>query len=548
MKLNKSAGFLFTILIVFICTNIAYSDIAMAQNSHSNVHIENKMGVPLYNINFSHRYDNDHFDRTTIQQLGTNSSTYALTAGYWTGFGRTGHDFWAITFETNGNVWSSRNNFYCYLTSDDNNHDVKIELVKSGNTAMMKVIPSNSSSCNVSLNGVKTEPNSSSSVYLTNDWGSRISNVKINHRYDTDHYDSNAWTYLDYTPNPSFAFNAGYWSGFMRTGHDYWKIDFDAEGKTWTIKDNFYCFLTSDDKNKQTNIRVFQDKGQGKVDIKCPSSSGCTVQLDSKYIVPKNNPKSVYVIAHRVNDPTLIGLAISKGANGVECDLHYDPTSKQIYVNHDAPTGTPLIDWLIHANHVAEQQGDRFALVIFDIKFASVFNNNKSEAAIALKQTREIVRNYLSPQSPLKVIFSIPKLELKEVFDGIIDDLKNNEGISIDQDDSPLYVQNYFRDRKVNNVWYADGTWILGGNVLDKIIEASRLRDNNHIIKKVYVWTLGNENSIRDHFNKGGADGVLVNVPDVTSATTVSYGLEEVLNVIYGSNNLVVANRKDNAF
>lgn len=88
-----------------------------------------------------------------------------------------------------------------------------------------------------------SNPNSWATATVKNDWGSPISMVTLKHRYDTDHYDKKSWERLD-NGETGESFGVGFWTGAFRTGKDYWKIIFEADGVLWTCKDNFYCFLT----------------------------------------------------------------------------------------------------------------------------------------------------------------------------------------------------------------------------------------------------------------------------------------------------------------
>jgi hypothetical protein len=115
-----------------------------------------------------------------------------------------------------------------------------------------------------------SKPNSWAKVAVKNDWGGKITNIQLNHRYSNDHFDSHHWKYLD-ADTISSLYNVGFWTGFGRTGKDYWMIKFEADGKIRTCKDNFYCFLTSDDKDKKTTCRVYKDGEKSKMEIICPA-------------------------------------------------------------------------------------------------------------------------------------------------------------------------------------------------------------------------------------------------------------------------------------
>jgi hypothetical protein len=146
-----------------------------------------------------------------------------------------------------------------------------------------------------------SSPNTWAAATVKNDWGSDIANVELHHRYDHDHYDDKAWASL--TPGESGEpFAVGYWTGFGRTGYDYWLVRFEADGQRWTCKGNFYCFLTDEDAGGTVYCRVYKDGDAGKMEVVCPVSSSATVSLSSRpanpatrcdvTVVPPLSPRS----------------------------------------------------------------------------------------------------------------------------------------------------------------------------------------------------------------------------------------------------------------
>jgi len=77
--------------------------------------------------------------------------------------------------------------------------------------------------------------------------------------------------------------------------------------------------------------------------------------------------KPIYAIAHHRNRPDDVNNALTEGANAIECDVFYD--DGQICIQHDAfEDGTPLPIFLECLRVIADHHGDRFALLIFDLK------------------------------------------------------------------------------------------------------------------------------------------------------------------------------------
>lgn len=339
-------------------------------------------------------------------------------------------------------------------------------------------------------------PNSWAKATVKNDWGSEIFHVELNHRYHHDHYDVKTWESISNGSNGDH-FDVCFSTGFGRAGKDYWLISFEAEGKIWTCKDDFYCFLTKDDKGSTVTCRVYKDDDKGKMEVICPKSRSCKVSLTSSpVLLPYTRP--VYVIGHRCNDLADVGLAISAGCNAVECDLQYNDKSKEVFVNHDLHKGIHLHEWLYNAQRIKELYPNQFALIIFDCKFAASHEDNV--AADIMLMVRQKLREILNPEGSLKTnaIFSMASLEHRKGFDKIMKDLLPHEGIAIDQSDKPDDVERFFAENSVDTYWYADGTSTIGAkDVFPYVKKGCDLRDANGRFKKVYVWTLAEKDSIK---------------------------------------------------
>ena len=122
-----------------------------------------------------------------------------------------------------------------------------------------------------------SDPNAWSPVVVKNSWGSEMTNVQVSHRYDSDHYDHHTWNAIR-SGDEVGGMQAGYWTGFGRTGKDYWHITFQSDGHVWTCKDNFYCFLTSAD--AKSGKAVVLEIKKTEMDVVPPESSGCYVSLN----------------------------------------------------------------------------------------------------------------------------------------------------------------------------------------------------------------------------------------------------------------------------
>lgn len=512
-------------------------------NSWATAYVRNNWGEEISNITLKHRYDNDHYDSKFWDYISSASQSDGLPVGFWTGFGRTGKDYWHISFEADGVIWTCKENFYCFLRAKDINGDVICRLYKDGNNGKMDIICPKSSNCTVSLIPSIPQPNSWANAVIHNRLGSDITNVELNHRYDNDHYDEKCWDYLA-SGGESSVMDVGFWTGPGRTGRDYWLIAFEDDGLLWTCKDNFYCFLTSKDVGGIVTFRLFKEGSNRKMEVIPPVSSACVVSLSSEPI-PSSKNRPTYIVGHACNSPADIGMAISRGCNGVECDLQYDTQNGQVYVNHDHASGTLLRNWLDNAKDITKKYSSSFALIIFDCKFAARFDIKTT--SMILQNVRSQVRSALNKHenSPVNILFSISNINNIDAFSGIMHDVLPNEGIAIDESDYPQSIEDYYKQHSVSNGWYADGIFVAGvKDVYPYIKQGCELRDANSIIKKVYVWTLAKESSIDKYINQAQVDGVMVNV---TGASIVT-GLKEALKVISESGVARMASRKDDAF
>lgn len=111
------------------------------------VYVENDTGEIISDLHYLHRYDSDIYEPGTLPILEAGKLNIIGKATYWTGFGRTGYDYWWIQFLRGGVRYACKANFYCYLTSDDADGRVVLKILKD----QMQVIPLKSSSCTVSL-------------------------------------------------------------------------------------------------------------------------------------------------------------------------------------------------------------------------------------------------------------------------------------------------------------------------------------------------------------------------------------------------------------
>ncbi|OLE25742.1 MAG: hypothetical protein AUG49_10005 [Catenulispora sp. 13_1_20CM_3_70_7] len=124
---------------------------------------------------------------------------------------------------------------------------------------------------------IVSDPNSWTPVKVTNNTGGEITSLLVKHRYDTDHYDEKKWSYIQ-DGTVVDGLTAGYWTGPFRTGKDYWYVEFEVDGKKYSCKDTFYCFLTSADADSHNPVMLTVSKGD--MTVNPPRSSGCQVKIN----------------------------------------------------------------------------------------------------------------------------------------------------------------------------------------------------------------------------------------------------------------------------
>ncbi|RFU38030.1 hypothetical protein DZF91_29795 [Actinomadura logoneensis] len=111
---------------------------------------------------------------------------------------------------------------------------------------------------------------------VTVNTGAEVTNLHVQHRYDRDHYDDKEWTEAK-DGDVLTGLSATFWTGFIRTGVDYWWIKFTCEGKTYTCKDDFYCYLTADDGESGGPVMITFSRGS--MTVNPPKSSSCQVTV-----------------------------------------------------------------------------------------------------------------------------------------------------------------------------------------------------------------------------------------------------------------------------
>lgn len=226
-----------------------------------------------------------------------------------------------------------------------------------------------------------------------------------------------------------------------------------------------------------------------------------------------------YNIAHMCNTSDYVQEAITKGANAIECDITVKDNdgvlSFEVYHGFAPPypirsmASTPLEEYLQFMNEVS----DDLALIIFDCK--------KNEAVDYRRYGRElcnIIKRYLAPE---RCVMSIPEVEMVPFFKGM-----DNASFSAGKDISMVSTSPASEDPCLwLNVAEREEVTFLGmgidayapfsplRNWLAPFQCATSSRDRNHLVKKVYYWTLNAAVSMRKMLDYG-VDGIIVNEPE----------------------------------
>jgi hypothetical protein len=233
-----------------------------------------------------------------------------------------------------------------------------------------------------------------------------------------------------------------------------------------------------------------------------------------------SSKRPIYVVAHRINHPDEIFPALQLGANAIECDLRYDGYEKEWFVEHGGITDIfeqrePLELWLATAAKAAKKFGDKFALILFDIKTCDI------DLALAMVTLHQKSRAVLP--NDLNLVFSTASFDDREGFSQLLSHLTEFDGISFDGNESPNTISG-FSKRKTKNLWYGAGITIMmpGEIYQDMVDKAGKLRDAGCGIKKTFIYTLASGESIREALEERHVDAVLVNEGTIRDAVHIA--------------------------
>lgn len=235
------------------------------------------------------------------------------------------------------------------------------------------------------------------------------------------------------------------------------------------------------------------------------------------------NPRPFYIIAHMCNATDYVDEAIRDGANAIECDITVEKNKNDILefrVYHGTVFGvgygrrgfrsTPIHEYLSYMR----SNKDRFTIVIFDCK--------QQEEDISAreygKKLCEIIKTYLPDN---KCIMSIPKLEMRDFFQGMKDAGFDNAGKDISMIETSPKGKD--PDLWINTAEETGANWLGMGidarapfsplrNWIPPLVHSAQRRDKNEKVEKVYYWTLEDPSSMI-RVLATDIDGIIINNP-----------------------------------
>ena len=214
-----------------------------------------------------------------------------------------------------------------------------------------------------------------------------------------------------------------------------------------------------------------------------------------------------WIIGHNTNTLELVQKAVEEGANAVEIDVH-DTADGRWVVSHDTPSSDApeLAEFLRQISAVAREHS-ALCLVTLDCKTynpalaAGLFASARDNWALLARETG---RPY---------IVSIPHRENLEFFEPVLGELRDFEGLMIDEDDDPVAVAKALARAK--NPCFGDGTatFLPGPDVRPAMEQAAAIQARDRSIKFTYSWSFTQIASLAEQLDIG-VDGIITdNVP-----------------------------------
>jgi hypothetical protein len=264
-------------------------------------------------------------------------------------------------------------------------------------------------------------------------------------------------------------------------------------------------------------------------------------------------PRPFYVVGHNTNSIGEIEAALAVGANAVEIDVNvYEDRQDTLCVSEaggldsdegGAPGAPEVHQFLMQLRAVADSNPENLALVIFDCK-------PKAATADLGRRILDLARSSLS-DTGLNIILSVASLDNHGIFDQVRDDLRDREGLMIDEENDPSAVLQFFDG--VAHPCYGNGiaaafqTPTLSPHVRPSIERACAIRTSFGKLKFVYTWTIGEEDDLREYI-RIGANAIIPGESPSSFDAAMTSKLRAITSEPEFRHVARIANRFDNPF
>jgi hypothetical protein len=222
-------------------------------------------------------------------------------------------------------------------------------------------------------------------------------------------------------------------------------------------------------------------------------------------------PRRFYVACHNPNSLEEVRAALENGANALAPDINvYASDSSRLCMSHGEGDDTaPSLEHYLQGLHDLLQEKKQYqslSLVIFDCKPTA----SKPEFGLAILTA---IRQYLTYDTDLNIILSVAELSQQAIFDLIKDQLREREGLAVDEEDDPQAVTDFFSQMSVANQGYGNGISVGDPSITapearPAIERACLMRLATHRPRFVYAWTINDEELMREYI-RIGVDGLI---------------------------------------
>ena len=223
-------------------------------------------------------------------------------------------------------------------------------------------------------------------------------------------------------------------------------------------------------------------------------------------------PRPFYRVAHNPNSIPQVLAALAAGANAIEPDVNaYADQPTEICIGeasiidpmHGCGADAPPLCQFLDALHDIAVSTPALTLVVFDCK------PKIATPDFGLTLLTE-VRNRLTFDTGLNVVLSVAERSHGAFFDKIRQGLGPREGLMVDEENDPVAIAAYLAG--VANPCYGNGIAvandILVPNVRPSMDRACEYRAATGLLSFLYVWSVNEEERMRDYL-RIGVDGFI---------------------------------------